>query len=660
MRRLLLPLLLGLLFVPACDTPERDFARRDGGAAPDPLGSMDGSVLYVGPRPSCTYLADGTPNQVIGNVILLLFDYDNPPPPSGSATGARNLLALPGRQLFSNDDCMPLAPTPEDLEPISRTIEFLWPEIPLGQGPENPDGTLPGRDYQMRGFYDRDGDFLPFFSITNLATAGDIGGGALVDPSAAVPAYQRLSFGHVAEHPDGQRLSAISVTLGSPITTERPIFALAESTRALSAEAAIPMVADALAREEALYQLATMRVELVRDANTLDGERRFGAALALAGLGDFDFRPLRHGLPIFRVDANGDGMQDLHPILGSSGVSWFGPIVLLRRARAPLEVAANIPDVLFIATVRPSRVIGADQGFVPRETFARPEVIVPPIAVMITNPNAPSICRVPIIAPGNIAELYESQRVVDCQELPTGNYDVNVLSGLAGATPHDLAAECQVECEAGGTDAATCAASCATYAALRSETGFSFEGGLYSSQAWSIPNDLGCPDTSYRPTAINQIDPPAADGSLLACDDPASALLVHQGRAGSFSVVEVDPSTAGDPDVTTDGHGVASCTTALHTTGPMAGMPGPVAYMAFPPEFEALCCEPVRHLCGVPLCDARSSADLAGYPEAVRAGGVDGSVRATREIRDADEVEVTGGVTTPLCVPFLPPAQCCG
>ncbi len=659
MRRLL-PLLSLLALLPACDPPERDTPRRDGGAAPDPTGLMQGSVLYIGPRPTCTFLADGTPSTVVGNVVLLLFDYDNPPPPSGSATGARNLLALPGRQLFTVDDCMPLTPTAGDLLPISRTIDFLWPEIPLGQGPENADGSYTGRDYQMRGFYDRDGDFLPFFSITNLATAGDIGGGAILDPTASVPTYQRLSFGHYAEHPDGQLLSGVSVTLGSPIATERPIFELSASTRALSGEATIPLIADALMREESLYQLTTMRVELVRDGTRLDGDRPFGNAMRLAGLGDFDFRPLRHGLPIFPVDANADGMQDLHPILGSSGVSWFGPIVLLRRARSPLEVASNIPDVLFIATVRPSRVLGADQGFVPRETFARPEIIVPPIAVMITNPAAPAICRVPIIAPGNIAELYESQRVVDCQELPSGNYDVNVLSGLAGARPHDLAAECQVECEAGGTDAATCAASCATYAALRSETGVSFEGGVYSSQAWSIPNDLGCPDLSYRPTALNQIDPPAADGSFLTCDDPASAMLVHQGRAGGFSVVEPDAATAGDPDVTTDGHGVAACTTALHTTGAMAGMVGPVAYMPFPAEFEALCCGPVMHLCGLPLCDARTGTEVPGYPEAVRGGGADGSLRATREIRLPEEVSTEAGVTTPLCVPFLPPAQCCG
>jgi hypothetical protein len=660
MRSTLLSLVISLfaMQVVGCEDPERDFPRRDGGAAPDPLGVFAGSVLYLGPRPNCSYLADGTANAVIGNAVLLLFDYDNPPPPAGSASSSLNLLAINGRDLFSIDDCMPLVPMPSDLVPISRTLNFVWPEIPLGDGPQNADGTYPGRSYQIRGFYDRDGDFLPFFTITNLTTAGDIGGGAVVDPTAAIPVFQRLSLGHYAEHPDGQRLSGISVTLASPIATERPIFELSDSTRGLSSEATIPLVADSLAREEALYQATTMRVELILDATHADGDRTFALAMARAGMGDFDFRPLRHGLPIFPVDANADGMQDPHPILGSSGVPWYGPMMILRRARSPLEVAARIPDILFIATVRPSRVIGADQGFVPRETFARPEFIVPPIAVMVTNPRAPGICRVPIIAPGNIAELYESQTVVDCQELPTGNYDVNVLSGLAGATAHDLAAECATECVAGGEDPAVCMTSCATYAALRSETGVRFSGGVYSSQAWAIPNDLGCPDLSYRPTALNQLDPANEDGSFLACSDPGASLLVHQGRDGGFSVVEPDPATAGDPEASGDGHGVATCTSAFHTAGPMAGTVGPVAYQSFPEAFVGLCCEPVRHLCGVPLCDARTSAVLAGYPDAVRAGG-DGTVRSTREIRLDAEVSVEDGVTLPRCVPFLPPAQCC-
>lgn len=639
-----------------CDGPPLDSLRRNGGAAPDPTGLIRGGVVYAGRRPTCEHTADGEPSRVVGNVILLLFQYDNPPPPTGSATSAANLLALSGRRLFSVSDCMPLEPTAEDLEPITREIDFAWPEIVLATGPADADGDLPTADYQIRGFYDDDGDFNPFFSIRNLATAGDVGGGAVVDPTAAIPEFRRLSFGHVDEHPLGQALDSVTVTLGAPIATERPMFEITAGN-ALSSEATIPLVADTFAREEALFDLTGMHVALIPDGAHTDAGRPFAPALAAAGI-DFDFRPLHHGLAITPVDANGDGVGDPHPILGSNGVNWYTPIILLRRARSPFEVLAGVPDVLFIATVRPTFVLGADQGFVGRRTVRGADVIVPPIAVMVTNPAFPTFCRVPMLAPGNVAELYESQPVVDCQELPSGNYDVNVLSGLAGAVPHDVAAECQVECEAGGTDAATCTASCATLAALETETGVVFEGGSYSSQAWSIPNDLGCPDVAYDTTPINQLDPPHEDGTFLECSDPGSVLLPHQGRLGGMSIVEPDDTNEPDETVTTDGHGVASCETALHAS---TLMPGPVDYMPYPELFVERCCGPVVPFCGLPLCEARTSADVAGYPEAVRGGGTDGTVVATREMRvpDVDFTMNADGTLTPLCTPFLPPAQCC-
>lgn len=642
-----------------CDAPPLDALRRDGGAAPDPTGLLRGSVVYAGRRPSCEHAADGTPVRVRGHVVLTLFAWDNPPPPAGSATSALNLLTLSGRRLFSVDDCMPLSPAPEDLAPITREIDFEWPEIPLATGAA-VSGRLPTADYQIRGFYDDDGDFNPFFAVRNLATAGDVGGGAVVDARAAIPEYRRISFGHVEEHPLGQAIGSVVVTLGAPITTERPMFELARTSRALSADATVPLVADAALREEALFALSRMRVELVRDGASLDDGHAWSDALTAAGI-DFDFRPSAHGLPIRPVDADGDGAGDPHPILGSSGVPWIAPIVLLRRARSPAEVAARVPDVLFVATVRPTFVLGADQGFVARRTAMGVDVIVPPVAIMVTNPAAPATCRVPLVAPGNVAELYESQPVVDCQELPTGNYDVNVLSGLAGARPVDVAAACQPGCEAGGTDAATCRESCAAYAALETESGIAFEGGLYSSQAWSVPNELGCPDPAYDTTPVNQLDPPRPDGTLPECGDPGSVMLPHQGRVGGMAVVDPSPASDVDPEATTDGHGAAACETALHTSGPTAGTAGPVDYATFPAAFVALCCGPVLPLCGLPLCPLRTAAETPGYPEAVRGGGADGTVFATREVRvlGVDYELGPGGAVLLRCTPFLPPAQCC-
>ncbi len=641
-----LALALGGLAASACELPNQDGFRSMGGQAPDPTGVLEGSVLYAGPRPECLLTEDGSPYALPGRVVLLVFRYDNPPPPAGSATSAENLLVLPADQLFSLDDCMPSEPTEADLAPITRSVAFTWPSIRLG------------RTYQMRGFYDADGDFNPFFSVRSLATAGDVGGGAFESASAAVPVYARIVLPPASEAPNGFVLPGVSVTLGAVVRTERPIFQMSSETLALSSEATIPLTSDSIAREQGLFQLARMRITLVSGPDVADvmddSPNTFGPALTAAGLG-FDFRAIRHGMPILNIDANSDGMADLHPILGSSGVPWYTPAILMRRAKSPVEVRAGIPDVLLIGSIRPTVPLGAAQGFVPRSTLTAADVIVPPVAVVITNPALPATCRVPFIPPGNIAELYEG-RPADCQELPTGNYDVNVLSGAAGGRVVDVFATCLASCVAGGATEETCTPGCRTEAALRSDTGFVYQGASYSSQAWSIPNELGCPDTSYRPTAVNQLDVPRADGSLPSCDE-SMLLLRDQGRAGAFAVSDPSGDNAPDATSTADGHGVAACQTALRTTGPMAGMPGPVTYVA--PSEE--CCAPVLPFCGLPLCPLRD-ATTAGYPEASRSlGDPAGTMRQTREMRveGVDYRLRPDGSVEALCVPFLMPVGCC-
>lgn len=623
----------------ACDPPQADVPRSMGGPGADPTAVLRGSVLYAGPRPSCLLRDDGSAYAIPGRVVLLLFAYDNPPPPAGSATSAENFVALPGDLLFSLEDCMPATPTEADLAPITRSVGFTWPSVRLG------------RTYQMRGFYDTEGDFNPFASVRNLATAGDVGGGAFVSTTSL--AYQPIALPSASEAPDGYVLDGVAVTLGAVVRTERPMLQVALESRALSSEATIPLIADALAREEALFQLAALRISLVRSATEVDlyGANTFGAALTAADMG-FDFGPGRHGMPVLPIDADLDGTTDPHPVLGTSGVPWYLPAVLLRRARNTIEQRAGIPDVLLIASIRPTVVSGARQGFVPRQTLASADVLVPPVAIAVTNPALPASCRVPLIAPGNIAELYEG-RPVDCQELPSGNYDVNVLSGMAGGRVVDVVESCTASCVAAGGSAESCAPGCRTEAALRSDTGFVFEGGTFSSQAWSIPNELGCPDTAYRPTAVNQLDLPNADGSLPSCEESA-LMLRGQGRAGAFSVVDPSGDNAPDAASDADGHGVASCQSALRTSGPMAGMVTPITYVA--PSEE--CCAPVLPFCGLPLCPLRD-AGVAGYPEASRALETGG--RQTREMRvpEVDYRVRADGSIEPLCVPFLMPVGCC-
>ena len=125
-------------------------------------------------------------------------------------------------------------------------------------------------------------------------------------------------------------------------------------------------------------------------------------------------------------------MADPHPVLGSAGVPYLSPIPIVRRARTAIEVRLGLPDVVFIGTIRPTVAMGIPSG-IPRRTMLAFDAIGPPVAVMITNPDRPDLCRIPLIPPGNVAPLYELVPA-DCQELPTGNYDVNVLNGVAGGT----------------------------------------------------------------------------------------------------------------------------------------------------------------------------------------------------------------------------------
>lgn len=613
-----------------CDPPDPD----DPGAesTPDPSGVIEGTVLYVGPRPSCVW-EDDQPVAVRGRVVLLLFLSDNPPPPGGSAASAENLLLVPGDEMFDPtvEDCLPREPTPEDLrQPITRSVAFTWPDVALA-----PVG-VEGVDYQIRGFYDHDEDFNPFFSVRRLATKGDVAGGAFENAAAEPPQFERVRFGDVEDRVNGQVVEGVAVTLGAVVNTELPAFRVGEGTRALASDGTLPVASDALMREELLWSQAAMRLTLV---DPLADDWRL--TLAAAGM-SIDPHPSGYGWFVLPVDADRDGEQELHPTLGAAGIPWEHPIVILRRARSPIELLAGVPDSVIVATVRPSQTAT-------KTTFDPTiDVAVPPIAVVNLDPTNPA-CAVPYIPPGNLAETYE--RVpVDCQELPTGNYDVNALSGIAGGAAIDYRAFIQADMPELPDRVLD------IIVRQRTDNDWIIEGGQFSSQAWSIPNELGCPDP-YRPNAVDddgdpitvsQIDPdPLAscgDDPIAACDDANTPMQCSQGPAGRFAVVDPDPSDAPSADDTSDGHGVAVCQT---TTRAETMMPSAVEYMPVP---EA-CCAPVAHLCGLPLCRLRPSAVLAG----------EGDVRAIREIVDpaTDFRREDDGTITPLCTPFLPPASCC-
>lgn len=210
----------------ACDSPDKFLPFQQFGG---PAGVLEGTLTYSGPQP-CT-----KNGRIVGAALLLAFDVNLLPPPEGLGTSAASLGVVAGDKLFDgirdqltfNSDgslwCPPhryvIGASPKP----SVTVTAPWAIAPLTAG-----------TYQVRGFYDIDGDFDPGFSISNLPTRGDIGGGAIENTASVLlggsPRYREIPLGD--PQPDGSlaigetgaRVSGIAVTLGLELPLERPVF----------------------------------------------------------------------------------------------------------------------------------------------------------------------------------------------------------------------------------------------------------------------------------------------------------------------------------------------------------------------------------------------------------------------------------------------------
>jgi hypothetical protein len=200
---------------PATYVPFPDFS--------GPAGVLEGTLTYSGPPP-CT-----ENGRIVGAAVVLAFDARVLPPPEGLGTGAESIDAISGEELFASirhklvfdkDNALRC---PDASAPYV-TASGTWSIAPLRAA-----------TYQVRGFYDRDGDFNPAFSISNLPTAGDVGGGA-VDNATAVaqgleaPRFTRIDLGvpdasgNLVIPETGSAVIGIGVTLGQVLPLERPVF----------------------------------------------------------------------------------------------------------------------------------------------------------------------------------------------------------------------------------------------------------------------------------------------------------------------------------------------------------------------------------------------------------------------------------------------------
>ncbi|MEP7123344.1 MAG: hypothetical protein ABJE95_20630 [Byssovorax sp.] len=187
-----------------------------------PKGILSGAITYAGPLP-CTEA-----QHIVGAAILLVFDNRLLPPPEGLGTTATSLGVVSGDKLFAGVRtrlkfeltgkrwCPPASAPPV-------TVSADWAV-----------GPLDAAFYQVRGFYDLDGNFDPGFKIANLPTKGDVGGGAIDNAAdvlaGAAPIYRNIGLGVVQKDgtikiPDtGSHVGGIAVTLGLTLPLERPIF----------------------------------------------------------------------------------------------------------------------------------------------------------------------------------------------------------------------------------------------------------------------------------------------------------------------------------------------------------------------------------------------------------------------------------------------------
>lgn len=213
--------LAGSTFLSGCTDPATFVPIEEFGG---PAGVIEGTLTYAGPPP-CT--KDG---RIVGAALVLAFNKDRLPPPEGLGTSAASLTVIPGEAIFSSiRNKLVFSPDNSlrcpDASALPITASATWAIAPL------PAGT-----YQVRGFYDRDGDFDPAFSIANLPSKGDIGGGAIANATdvltkGAAPQFTEIEVGvfdaaqgKLVIPETGSRVQGIGVTLAQPLPLERPVF----------------------------------------------------------------------------------------------------------------------------------------------------------------------------------------------------------------------------------------------------------------------------------------------------------------------------------------------------------------------------------------------------------------------------------------------------
>ncbi|MBS2025286.1 MAG: hypothetical protein JST92_23030, partial [Deltaproteobacteria bacterium] len=227
-------MLLGL--AGACDKPsvaptqDTLVCPTDGGdcVLPSTPGTIKGTVVYSGLKR--------------GDVMLLLFDAHNLPPPDGTATSAVSLARIPASTMFGSQ---------AGAGPFSAPYTFTQ--------------VVPG-SYQIRALIDVNGEFDPFFDYLQQPRAGYPVGGHVSFAQDGTPPLANFDV------PANTVVTSINVAIGQELLFDPPSFIYgAGSPNVLSTNIDRPQFLSLstvnLHVPKASFEKARFAIELKRDAN---------------------------------------------------------------------------------------------------------------------------------------------------------------------------------------------------------------------------------------------------------------------------------------------------------------------------------------------------------------------------------------------------------